>query len=228
MIDIHTHILPGVDDGAKDMSQAIEMINKEISQGVTDIFVTPHYMKSANYLSSHEQNLIIFNKLKEEVKKRDYKINLYLANELFFDKDVVNNLKAGLCRPLSKNYILVEFDLDENDYNISEGLFNLIAHGYVPIVAHPERYSSIKTIDDYRIMKKMGALIQINAGSVLGSLGTKTVKFILKLIKNDLVDFIASDVHEFRKNQLKEAYDYLSKKFSKEKIDRIFNNQVLF
>lgn len=228
MVDIHTHILPGVDDGAKDMSQALEMINIEANQGVTDIFVTPHYMKIANYVNSYSDNLLIFDELKTQVKNLNLSVNLHLGNEIYFDKDTVNNIKSKICVPLSKNYILVEFDLDESDYNISEALFNLIAYGYVPIVAHCERYKNIKTMEDYSIMKKMGALIQINAGSVMGSLGSKTTKFIVKLIKNDLVDFIASDVHEFRKNQLKEAYNYLVKKVGKQKTEKIFNNQILF
>ena len=83
MIDIHTHILPYVDDGSSDMSLSIDLIKQEIEFGVTDVFLTPHYMKIRNYLSPYDENLQIFEELKEEVNKQGLKINLHLGNEIY-------------------------------------------------------------------------------------------------------------------------------------------------
>jgi protein-tyrosine phosphatase len=228
MIDIHTHILPGVDDGATNFLQAKEMVKASALMGVTDLFLTPHYMKNLNYLSHYEENLVIFDRLKTEIKEENLNINLYLGNEIYYDKTIFNNLENNRCVPLYGNYVLIEFDVEESDWLISEAIFNFKAKGYIPIIAHPERYINVKEIEDYRIMRKMGAKIQVNADGFTKESNKATNKFLFKLIKEGLIDFIASDVHTFRENRLLDAYNVLVKKFSKEKIDSIFNNRELF
>ena len=228
MIDIHTHLLPCVDDGSPDMQTSIELIKDEIKQGVTDIFVTPHYFKYRGYLSPVEENIKIFERLKEEVKSNDLNVKLYLGNEIYYNKLTISDLQDGLIKTLGKSkFVLVEFSLSVEDEDIPEAVNNLTAKGYIPIIAHPERYPYITDINNYVYLKRMGALIQLNASSIIGDYGRKVKKFVLRLIKNNLVDFVASDIHDFRMSCLKKAYKVVETTFSKEKAEELFSNSVI-
>lgn len=225
MIDIHTHILPGVDDGSPDMETSIALLKEELKQGVTDIFVTPHYFKYRGYLSTSDENQLIFNQLVEEKKKQNININLYLGTEIYYDKDTIRNLENSIVKPLGDSkFVLVEFSLFEESEDILEAINSITAKGYTPVIAHPERYPYIKKEDAYYYMRRMGAKIQINASSLLGDYGKKTKKFVFKLIKKNLIDFVASDIHGFRKVKLSEAYEVVKKAFSIEKANDLFNN----
>ena len=123
--------------------------------------------------------------------------------------------------------VLIEFAMAGDDFEIGEAVNNLTSIKYDPIIAHPERYESIQDMNDYKILKRMGAYIQINAGSILGVYGRRAKKISWHLLKAGLVDFIASDVHDFRKNHLKDAYDLIVKKFSPERAEELSNNKII-
>lgn len=227
MIDIHTHILPNVDDGSPDLGTSIELIKNEINQGVTDIFVTPHYYKYRGYLSSYEKNKIVFEKLVNEVNRLGLDINLYLGMEIYYEINMLKLLENHTLNTMNNTkYILIEFSLVKELESIPEAINNLTAKGYVPIIAHPERYPYLTKLKEYEYIKKMGALIQINAGAINGHYGRKIKKFVLNLIKNNLVDFVASDVHSFRMNDLLGAYTIIEKHFSKEVAHKLFFNKL--
>ncbi len=210
------------------MSISIDLIKKEIQAGVTDVFVTPHYIKIRNYLSDYASNLAIFKELQAEVEKADLKVNLYLGNEIYATSTLLKDLKDQRTTTLGDSkMVLVEFSLTEPDYEIAEAINDLVSMDYIPVIAHPERYPYINNIHDFKIMKKMGALIQVNAESVCGVYGKKIRKFVFQCLKEDLVDFIASDIHNFRKNRLAEAYETVKRKFSPELADKIFNNRSI-
>lgn len=229
LIDIHTHVLPGVDDGSLDIETSIELIEYELKQGVTDLFVTPHYIKYREYLSSMEENQKIFDLLQQVIKKRNMEINLYLGNEIYYDRYTISNLEHNLVTTLGdSNYVLLEFSLFEETEDIGEAIHNMKSKGFIPIIAHPERYPYIDDIKDYRIMKKMGALIQINCSSINGENGKKIKKMVLQLIKHDLVDFVASDIHDFRRSSMLDAFRVVQKQFGEEVAKRIFDNRCIF
>jgi len=229
LIDIHTHILPCIDDGSPDIETSIELIKTEIEQGVTDIFVTPHYYHLRGFISPVEENKKLFRTLKEEVKKQGLEVNLYLGTEIYYNRKTLRNLKNNIVKPLGNSkHVLIEFSLSKEIEDIPEAINNLTAKGYVPVIAHPERYPYIKKIEPYVYMKKMGAKIQINASALLGKYGGKIKKFVLKLIEKNLVDFVASDMHNFRMDGLKDAYCVVEKVFSKEKAEQLFNNRTIF
>jgi protein-tyrosine phosphatase len=227
MIDIHTHLLPFVDDGVRDYDESIEIISDMVSQGVKHIFLTPHYYRLRNYVSSYENNQNIFNALKEKVKDAQISVELYLANEIKYTSDSLRDISNHLVKPLINQTYLIEFSVDESVYNISEAVHNMMAKKYQPIIAHIERYQKLNQIDDVRVIKKLGALIQVNVSSLLGFRGPKTKRWIKKLIKNDLVDFIATDTHMLRKNLMIQGYRYVEKKFSKDRAEQLFNNQII-
>lgn len=228
LVDIHTHILPYVDDGSPDMETSIELIKYEMNQGVNDLFITPHYFRFREFLSTYEENAIIFNKLLEEIKKQNMDINLYLGNEIFCDQLTLKHLETKTVVPLGgSKYVLVEFSLYHDTGAIPEAINDLTARGYIPIIAHPERYTYLTQIADYTTMKKMGARIQINVGSILGDYGRKIKKFVFKLIQNNLVDFIASDIHDFRRRGFRDAFEVIEKRFSPAMAERLFNNREI-
>lgn len=225
MIDIHTHILPFVDDGSKDFDESTQIIDGLVNQGVKHVFLTPHYYKQRNYLSTYDKNLDIFETLKDKVKDKD--ISLYLANEIKYSLEIFQYINDGVVRPLIDNIYLIEFSVDTSAYDIFEAIHNMIAKGYKPIIAHIERYSVLDKIENVFQLSKLGAFIQVNVSALLGNYGKHIKKKILKLIKNDLVDFVATDSHRPNRHYFKDGYDYISKKFSKEKADQIFNNTMI-
>ncbi len=229
MIDIHTHVLPGVDDGSPDLETSIKLIESEMEQGVTDIFVTPHYYRLRGFMCSANETKEIFNDLVEETKKRGMKVNLFLGNEIYYDKSTTKNLEQKIVNTMEDSrYVLVEFSLGDELEDIPEAINNLTAKGYIPIIAHPERYPYMMKLEAYRFLRRMGAMIQINSGSIVGYYGRKIKKFVKKLIEENLVDFVASDIHDFRHGYIKDAYTSVTRDFSKETADRLFSNRCIF
>jgi len=229
MIDIHTHILPYVDDGSPDLETSLELIKSELEQGVTEIFVTPHYYRFRGFMSTFSDNEKIFANLVDIVKSAGLRVNLYLGNEIFYDKNTLRMLKEAQVATMARSkYVLVEFSTMYEDEDLCEAINNLTAKGYIPIIAHPERYPYINKIDDYKIMRKMGAKIQINSGSLTGYYGKSAKKMVNKLIKEGLVDFAASDIHDFRHGDFLSGYKAVEKNFSKEVADKLFNNKDIF
>lgn len=223
MIDIHSHIVFNVDDGADNIEQSIEMIKEMITNGVTDLICTPHY-RLRMFTETKEVIENNFKLLCEEVKKQNLNINLYLGRETYFDKSIYNILNTLEIN--QKNIILLEFSYTNNP-DIEEVIYNIKRLGYRVIIAHVERYTYLK-VDDIINMKSKNVYIQVNASTILGKDGLKDKKKAFKLIKAGVVDFIASDMHYHRNNYLKKAYDIISKKFGKEIADKLFMTNALF
>jgi protein-tyrosine phosphatase len=228
MIDIHSHALPFVDDGASSMEEALKMIEKESACGVTDLFLTPHYMRYHNYLATPERIREVFGDLISEVQKRSIDINLYLGNEIYYTIEVVDLLRKNKILRMGKtNMVLVEFAVDDDQETIAEAVHNLVAIKCVPIIAHVERY---KKMHDYKcclILKRMGALIQVNAATILGYYGKPLQKRVFALIKKRNVDFVASDIHDEHGVCLKAARDLVLHKFGRQIADSIFDNRII-
>ena len=200
MIDIHAHILPAADDGSKDLSQSLEMLFEEERQGVTDIVLTPHYR--ADYLTDKDELTAKFEELKKAAAENGVKSRLYLGQEIFVFDGIVDLLKQGKVLPINgTNYVLIEFSAVKYA-DIPETVYTLSTKGYLPIVAHLERYA-YADLDVAREVKETGGLIQVNAGSFCGKLKRLYKRKVRELIKDGLVDFVASDVHYSRKSSEK-------------------------
>ena len=230
MIDIHSHIIPNVDDGSKSMEESISMIKDEIELGVSDIILTPHYRRHM-FETKSDKIYLSFLSLQEEVKKLNLNVNLYLGQEIYIRslegfKLTLDMIKNEEIFSFSKTkYILIEFSYTD-DIDITEAAYMATLKGYVPIIAHIERYQYINSIEKVEEIMTTGALIQVNASSVIGKDGIKAKKFIKNLIKKGYVDFVSSDIHYKRINYMKDAYDYVVKKHSKEIADNIFTNNA--
>ena len=205
LIDMHTHILPNVDDGAKSIDISRALLMKEIEEGVSKVILTPHQNK--NNLNK-EFILDAYNKFKESVKDLD--IELSLGSEVYYYDGFKNDLLNGKIISMDNSkYILLEFSTSI-DENIPDILYDLSLSGYKIILAHIERYSYLK-LSDYDEIHKY-AKIQINSKSLLDKKYKKIMKYLLK---NDYIDFMASDCHDLdrRDVEFKEQLKYLEKKY---------------
>ena len=207
MIDIHTHIIPYVDDGSPNLETSIAMIKHELAIGVDEIIATPHHIYS-RYESTVEVIKERFNFLCEEVKKQNLPVNLYLGQEIYFThkEDIIQMLKEGKLLTLNNtNRVLLEFSFHREPENLLEVIYNFRVNGYQVIIAHVERYEWM-TYQKVVALANEGAKIQINSDAVLGYTSWKEKRFVKKLLKNNLVDYVASDTHSFRPSSLDKSY----------------------
>lgn len=193
MIDFHSHILPGIDDGSKNLEQSIAMVNEAKKVGFTKIISTSHYME--NYYECNEKNR---KELLEQVQKNVNGIELCLGNEIYITNNIIELLQNGQASSINgTKYVLFEFPLiTTRPMNDKEVIYRLVENGYIPIIAHPERYPFIQENPDYLYeLEEMGALFQANYGSIIGMYGLKAKKTLKILLKNNLISFFGSDAH---------------------------------
>lgn len=227
MIDIHSHLLYGVDDGAKNRKEAIQMLKAAKEQGVEAIILTPHYRKGM-FKHSNADIEEHFKDLKEASK--EIGIHIYLGTEFYVNSSIVEYLQKGKCRTLADTeYVLAEYGYDTEFTYIKSTVQELLLNGYVPIIAHAERYACLREqIDRVDLLRDMGAMVQVNADAILGIDGFLTKRMARKLLKNKLVDFVASDSHgiEMRTNNLGRCRGYLYKKYDGNYVDKILEKNA--
>lgn len=220
MIDLHSHILPGIDDGSPNLETSIKMLQRAKSIGVTHIVFTPHLVSKSSYFTEKDKLKKIFDEFKDNVK--DIGIKLYLGSEIYYsEKNYKKLLNGELVTFNDSKVCLVEFPM-HTESDIEETIYNIKVNGFTPILAHPERYKFISWEDVLAI--KENAFIQVNSTSILGYHGKKVKKSVFELLKRQLVDFVASDTHndEDRCVNLDQAYKIVKKKFGEEYADKIF------
>ncbi|TLP77562.1 tyrosine-protein phosphatase [Maribacter sp. ACAM166] len=196
-IDIHNHILPGIDDGAKTVDESIELIKGFAEFGVTDFICTPHIME--NYYPNNPTTInkslsLLKNGLK--MNNLDY-INVNAAAEHMIDSGFEKLLDEKNILPLSKSYLLIEMSYLQPSLNFDIAVTKITNKGLFPIFAHPERYAYLHNrLGEYKSLKKKGLLFQLNLLSLGDYYGTEVQKVAKTLLKNNLIDFAASDVHK--------------------------------
>lgn len=207
MIDMHSHIIPNVDDGSKTLEDSLRMLKDEVEEGVDTIILTPHHTHGV-FMTPKDKLLEGKAILDNLIKENNLPLTLYMGNEIHYSDiiDWVPEIKNGnLFTLANSNKVLLEFSYTHKP---SESLGDIIYHyscnGLTVVIAHVERYKWIR-IDDIKGAIAEGALIQVNANAVNGLEGLKSKLFTHKLIKLGMVDYIASDVHSFRKNTLGQA-----------------------
>lgn len=225
MIDMHSHILFGVDDGAKTIEESISLINEEIIKGVSHIILTPHF-KITREKFDKEKVHRNFTALKTFVENENLNIKLYLGSEIYLGSNFYETLENGYFYTLANSkYILVEFSVFDVPKNIPERCYEARRNGYIPIIAHVERYSNLyKNKELLSEILNEGAHLQVNASTVINKESKESNKFAHFLLKNELVSFIASDVHNMnlRKFYLDEAYNEVKKLCDENYCDKIF------
>lgn len=202
-IDIHSHILPGVDDGSKDMETTMKMIDTAYQQGTRKMIATPHY-HIGHHKKSKEELEEILRDTQKIIRKKYPDFELYLGNELFCSDGIIRRVEEGKALTLAgSRYVLVEFRTDESYRKIYEAVAGFLRARYIPIIAHVERYKNVMdNPQNLKELKNAGALLQMNHASV---------KRHLKLIKNGDIDFLATDCHDagHRNPEIKESLQHL-------------------
>ncbi len=222
MIDIHSHILNGLDDGAKSLEESKAILQKMSKIGVTHIVLTPHFIKGSQFVFDNLEKQDGLEKLKKILKEEQIPIYLYLGNEIFIDREILSLLKKNALTTLNgSHYLLVEFPVSRPTNDLMDILFFLRSKGFVPIIAHPERYLYFqKHPEKIKEYLKMGCLFQGNLANILGKYGVHAKKLFLYMLKNNQYQFLATDVHH--------ENDILFKKMEKIKhtIVRITNQKT--
>lgn len=223
--DIHCHILPGVDDGAGDIVETEKMLREAYKEGIRNIIATPHFHPRRGHETA-ERILEAVEQVREMIEKKFPGMQLYQGQEIYYSHDVLDKLKnKEILTMEDSQYVLVEFSVGDEIRRIKEGLNNLLMQGYSPILAHVERYELLdKDMETIEELADAGVYLQVNSGSLLGYLGGAKKRFVKKLLKEQLVTFIASDAHdsEKRKPQFKKCVEYLSKKIGEKMVWQIF------
>ena len=196
MIDIHSHIIPNVDDGARSVEETFNILKEAQEAGFTDVILTSHFL--LNYYETNAQELIFWKeKLQEVLKKQGTKINLHSGMEIYITNQMEELLENKKILTLANSrYMLIELPLATNVKYFDYVVYYLEAKGIKPIIAHPERYKCVqKDPDIVEEYIEKGCLIQCNYGSIVNLYGREAEKTIKTLLKKNQVHFLGSDVH---------------------------------
>lgn len=224
-IDMHCHILPGVDDGACDISEMKKMLKMAYDDGIRCIIATPHYHPKRGKCPPE-----ILRKQKALLRKVAHEIDecfrVYLGTEIFFCQDIIKKIESGeVLRMNMRNYVLVEFSTSDSYLYIRQSLQQLQMAGYNVILAHVERYQCISEQTELaEELDDMGILLQVNAGSICGESGRKIKKIVKFLMDKDLVFCVGTDAHNVtnRAPRMKKSAEYVKRKYGEEYMRRIF------
>ncbi len=192
-VDIHSHILPGIDDGAKNIEESIELISEMKKLGFSKIYGTPHSYPGL-YDNTTESIKGSFEKLIKEIPEN---INIDYASEYMLDKSLIEKAKNKTLLCIKDNYVLVEMSFISEPIGLYDIIYEIKVNGYVPILAHPERYLFLDIKDFYKL-KRFGCLFQANLLSTTDYYGVSIRKKLDLLLKNKLIDFAGSDIHNMR------------------------------
>jgi tyrosine-protein phosphatase YwqE len=199
MVDMHSHVLPGIDDGVQTPQESIILIKKMMELGIKKIIATPHIM--ADYYKNTPKTInAALDILKAELVKENIDIVVEAAAEHYFDETfegMVNNKKLMI---MGDNYVLFEFSFINQPPNAISVIQKLKDFGYKPILAHPERYQYMD-IEQLKALHGWGLSFQLNTISLTGYYGKDAKKIAESLIDNQLIDFISSDMHHLRHAQ---------------------------
>ena len=231
MIDIHAHILPGVDDGSPDMEDSILMADLAVESGVDTIIATPHgnwSEGSSRDLQEREHTAQVRQALKSlrtELKKRSIPLRVLSGMEIYATRDMTQLLSEGILLPMLEGpYILMEFDFQDTASLCTRRIGEVLDAGWNPIIAHPERYECIqRDVHTAREWIRMGCQLQANRGSILGSFGRKPRKAVWELLRAGMITYIGSDAHSpyHRTTYMKDVYELLCDELSRHKARKL-------
>lgn len=221
-IDIHCHILPGLDDGPSDINGSLEMLKIASEDGISNIFATPHIIPGL-----YDNNGgTIMSSLEEFRRHIPDAVKIFYGADVRISVDLLESVKTGEVPTLNgSGYMLVELPQYVVPPNVDNLIFNLRHRGIIPVITHPERH--LRLMQDLPALAKLrdsGALCQITAMSITGELGKGIQKISMTMVKKGLVDFVASDAHDpvKRRPVLSQAYKAVKKECGDEVSDRLF------
>lgn len=229
LVDLHNHVLPGVDDGPSTELEAILLIQNAVKNGVTHIVTTPHH-RNGRYIQDVKEIKNSINILNSLVKEREIPVTILPGMEVHLHGEFMEELESEILTLAdSQKYVLIELPTQLIPQFTDSIFYELQLKGYIPVIAHAE-----KNVEIRRHPKKLvelvnkGALVQVTAGSVTGANGKDLQKFALKLCQHQIVHFIASDAHTIHKRPflIQEAYHVIQQKLGKEFVEYLQRNAI--
>ncbi|MGG3557244.1 CpsB/CapC family capsule biosynthesis tyrosine phosphatase [Peribacillus frigoritolerans] len=217
MIDIHCHILPGIDDGSADMNESMNMARKAVEAGITHIFATPHHLneKYVNVKSYIIDRAVMLN---ENLHQNNIPLTIHLGQEVRIHRDIFTSLEKEEILTLDDNgrYLLLELPSGSVPTYTKEVIYELQLKGIKPIIVHPERNKEL--IENHKLLFELvqeGALTQLTSGSIIGLFGKNVKSFSKKIIEHNLAHFVATDAHNIgsRGFTLQQAYETITKTY---------------
>ena len=223
-IDIHAHVLPGVDHGAKDWDMSLEMLAKSARCGVKTVIATPHYLPWKKGVTAESICELCKAAEKNLQKKYGISMDIYPGNEIYYSSETVDILKAGKALTLAKSsYVLVEFEPEVSYQTLCKAARDLCYNRYIPIFAHVERYLCLEHKGRLEEVKEMGAFLQVNLGSLQGGLLDARSRKVKRWLKEGLIDFVASDMHDLKERppMSKDKLQWIQKKLDSQYQDKL-------
>ena len=226
MIDIHAHILPGLDDGADRTRTSLQMAKLAVRSGVTDLIATPHSNQRGRFENYASKELIgRFERLHHLMQEEQIPLRLHLGMEVYASSDMAVLYREGKLLTLAgSRYLLVEFDFHDDVYYMERILQDMLDAGVTPILAHPERYRTLQALPDILVdWVRGGVHLQINKGSLFGFFGRESFRLAVTMLEHDLASFAASDAHRAhqRTPALQETYRWIADHYSERRADRL-------
>ena len=196
MIDIHSHIVFDVDDGAKSIEQSVELIKEAKEAGFEKIILTPHYIENYYEVDKKEIEKRVSD-IKDKLLEINCHIMLYIGNEIYITENIIELIKNQKASSINdKKYVLFELPLNSEVMNLNRVVYQILENGKIPILAHPERYPFVqKDVNTLIPLIQEGVLIQSNYGSIIGQYGKHAKKTIKKMLKHNMVHMLGSDAH---------------------------------
>lgn len=231
MIDINCHILPSVDDGAKHLTESVEMAKLAVGQGITTIVATPRH-NDGKYTNLKNDIIERVRELNDRLKKESINLTILPGQETRISGELIEQFNKGEILTLNNTnkYLMLELPSSHVPLYTGKLVYDLQMDGLIPIIVHPEHNVELLEAPDklYQLVKK-GAYTLVTAASVAGKFGKKIKRFSLELIEANLVHFIASDAHDIkgRTFAMKAAYEVIRKEFGQEKMYTLMENAKL-
>lgn len=230
MIDIHSHILPNVDDGSKDIEITKSMLKTAYRSGTTKIVATPHYNKHYNF-ATYSKTIDMVEKLRKIIKPYNIGIEIYYGQEVYYYEDIIEKYKQNLIGTINNTrYMLVELPIEKYESNSLNVLYELMLQGVKVILAHPERYRAfIKNPTLINEFTREGFLFQMNSASIEGYFGKDVKKTCETFLNSGVYSFLGSDAHSnvSRITDMSECIDIVKQKHPQTIIDFENNGNLM-
>lgn len=229
IVDMHCHVLPGVDDGPKTMEDSMRLLAEAVRQGVNAMIVTPHF-HPGRYKVYAEQNLETLNRVRYEAARQNLPIELIQGQECYYYSGLLEQLNAGKVLTMAgSRFVLVEFDPEVLYSVIRNGVRELISNGYLPIVAHYERYRCLQGhVERLEELRGDGAMLQMNFDRLLAKDGLFHRNPWRRLMLDGYVDFLGSDTHgmDFRPPHIDAAIAWIRREVPPRLAERILTDNI--
>ncbi|MCD8082709.1 MAG: protein tyrosine phosphatase [Clostridiales bacterium] len=220
IIDIHAHVLPGVDDGSRSLEESCQLLERAAEQGVVAVVATPHYSRHRGVDGYSE----LAGELRRRIRERLPDFEIYLGQETFYHDDLAGCLREGRALSMAgSRYVLVEFDPSVSYQTLYGGTRRLQLAGYVPILAHYERYVCLRREVNLSDLARSGCRLQMNFESLSGSLFDRDVRWCRRQFKEQRIDFMGTDMHrlDFRPPRIRDSLEWMQRNSDDAYLERL-------